>query len=74
MSALHWSNSRSTVRTSACEREEQRVQRRFDVHNDGCTAGDDCYLSRLENVIRRRIHFGIADKDRDEITLLSMGK
>jgi hypothetical protein len=60
---LHWSDSRSVVRGSLAQREENRVQRGFDRHNEACNCGaGGCLLVVLENVLARRIAFAL-DED-----------
>lgn len=55
------------MRMTACVRDEQRVQRQFDIHNSNCTDGENCYLTVLENVLVRRIHFAIQPSEEQEI-------
>jgi hypothetical protein len=67
---LRWSTSRSVLRTAACERDESRVQRRYDSHSENCLEGDGCYLRLLERMVNR--HIQVRAIPRDEITLISL--
>jgi hypothetical protein len=74
MLSLHWSCSRSAVRTALCEKDENYVQRQFDRHNNTCTGEDECYLNLLEQILIRKVHFETTGRECDEITQLSVVK
>ena len=69
MNALHWSLSRSAVRTSAVERDERQIERRLAKHHDVCACSDSCGLNILESALVLQIEFEI---ERPTITRLSM--
>jgi hypothetical protein len=69
MGALRWSQSRSVVRTAACEREEKEIAKLFEQHNERCREGAGCSVDILEDVLTRRIEMAIS---RPSIVWLSM--
>jgi hypothetical protein len=69
VNTLHWSLSRSQVRTSVAERDENQIERRLARHHDVCACSDSCGLSILESALVLLIEFAI---ERPTITRLSM--
>jgi hypothetical protein len=72
MAALRWSWSRSEIRTSVMVREETRLNRRWESHNENCHDGDTCYLTLLETVMMRHVQFHIVPRFQTEIVPLTM--
>jgi hypothetical protein len=55
-SPLHWSTSRSVIRTAVVERDEKRIERSFSAHSGACLCGEECWLATLENVLAHRVN------------------
>jgi hypothetical protein len=58
---LHWSTSRSVIRTAAVERDEQQLERSFTAHSDACHCGEECWLATLENIVVDRVNCALGE-------------